>query len=239
MDEIEMVVFDMAGTTVNDEDAVNRCVREALGAAGLAVSAADVNRVMGLPKPVAISMLIEENGRGADLGQRLEAIHGDFVARSIAFYRTDPSVREVEGASRVFERLRRSGVRVALNTGFDRAITDVILGRLGWSAGAPIDATIASDEVALGRPHPEMIRALMSRLGVGRASRVAKVGDTPADLEEGTNAGCGLVIGVTSGSHSREELASFPHTHLIDSIRDLPALIRIDTVGDGARNRPR
>ena len=88
---------------------------------------------MGLPKPVAISMLIEENGRSPDLGPRLEAIHRDFVARSIAFYRTDPSVREVEGASRVFDLLRQAGIRVALNTGFDRAITDVILGRLGWS----------------------------------------------------------------------------------------------------------
>ncbi len=231
MDEIELVVFDMAGTTVNDEDAVNRCVRDALGTAGLSVSAADVNRVMGLPKPVAISMLIEENGRGADLGPRLEAIHRDFVARSIAFYRTDPSVREVEGASKVFDLLRRSGVRVALNTGFDRAITDVILGRLGWSGGGgPIDATIASDEVARGRPHPEMIRELMRTLGVGRALRVAKVGDTPADLEEGTNAGCGLVIGVTSGSHSRAELAPFPHTHLIESIRDLPALMGLTRV---------
>jgi phosphonatase-like hydrolase len=239
MDEIELVVFDMAGTTVNDEDAVSRCVREALGVAGLAVSAADVNRVMGLPKPVAISMLIEENGRSADLGPRLEAIHGDFVARSIAFYRTDPSVREVEGASSVFELLRRSGVRVALNTGFDRAITDVILGRLGWSGGGPIDATIASDEVERGRPHPEMIRELMRRFGVGKASRVAKVGDTPADLEEGTNAGCGLVIGVTSGSHSGEELASFPHTHLIESIRDLPPLMGLGTDGKGARNPPR
>jgi phosphonatase-like hydrolase len=225
MDEIELVVFDMAGTTVNDEDAVNRCVRDALGTAGLEVSAADVNRVMGLPKPVAISMLIEENGRGADLGPRLETIHRDFVARSIAFYRTDRSVHEVEGASKVFDRLRRSGIRVALNTGFDRAITDVILGRLGWSGGGPIDATIASDEVVQGRPHPEMIRALMSRLGVGQASRVAKVGDTPADLAEGTNAGCGLVIGVTSGSHSREELTPFPHTHLIESVRELPALL--------------
>ena len=35
MHEIELVVFDMAGTTVNDEDSVNRCIREALGAVGL------------------------------------------------------------------------------------------------------------------------------------------------------------------------------------------------------------
>ena len=30
----ELVVFDMAGTTVHDEDSVNRCLRDALAAAG-------------------------------------------------------------------------------------------------------------------------------------------------------------------------------------------------------------
>jgi phosphonatase-like hydrolase len=233
MDEIQLVVFDMAGTTVNDEDAVNRCVRDALRSAGLEVSAVAVNRVMGLPKPLAISILIEENGRQADLGPRLDAIHRDFVARSIAFYREDPSVREVNGASRLFDLLRKAGIRVALNTGFDRTITDVILARLGWSGDGRVDGTIASDEVARGRPHPDMIRELMRRSGVSQASRVVKVGDTPADLEEGMNAGCGLVIGVTSGSHSREELAGYPHTHLIESIRDLPALLGLEPARAG------
>ena len=132
MEKIELVVFDMAGTTVNDEDSVNRCVRDALRAAGLEVAAADVNRVMGLPKPRAIALLIEQYGRTSDLGPRIEAIHGDFVRRSIAFYASDPSVREVPGTSEVFDRLRSEGIRVAVNTGFDRAITDVILDRLGW-----------------------------------------------------------------------------------------------------------
>ncbi len=49
--EIELVVFDMAGTTVNDDDSVNRCLRSSLAAAGLSVTAAQVNAVMGLPKP--------------------------------------------------------------------------------------------------------------------------------------------------------------------------------------------
>jgi phosphonatase-like hydrolase len=228
MGEIELVIFDMAGTTVNDEDAVNRCVRDALRAAGLDVAAVDVNRVMGLPKPLAISILIEQNGRLPDLGPCLEAIHADFVSRSLAFYRTDPSVREVAGASGVFHALKRAGIRVALNTGFDRSITDVLLDRLGWTGGVLIDATIASDEVARGRPHPDMILELMRKLGVSQASRVAKVGDTPADLGEGTNAGCGLVIGVTSGSHTSQELACFPHTDLIESIRQLTALLGLD-----------
>ena len=182
-----MVVFDMAGTTVNDEDGVNRCIREAFEAVGLAAAAPDVNRVMGLPKPQAIALLIEKYGRTADLGPRAEEIHADFVSRSLDFYASDPSVHEVPGAAEVFERLRAAGIRVALNTGFDRAITDVILGRLGWRER--IDASIASDEVARGRPHPDMIRELMRRFDVANPTHVAKVGDTPADLEEGHNAG--------------------------------------------------
>ena len=133
MHEIELVVFDMAGTTVNDEGSVNRCIREALGAVGLELPPAAVNRVMGLPKPQALSILVEESGRLLDLGPRLDAIHRDFVARSTAYYCNDPAVREVPGASEVFRSLRRAGIGVALNTGFDRAITDVILDRLGWT----------------------------------------------------------------------------------------------------------
>lgn len=233
MSEIELVVFDMAGTTVNDEDGVNRCLREALAAFGLAAEPAEVNRVMGLPKPEAIAMLVEAYGRGADLGPRVGEIHRDFVDRSIAFYRSDPSVHEVAGAAAVFDRLRAAGIRVALNTGFDRAITDVILGRLGWD-DRRIDGSIASDEVERGRPHPDMIRALMRRFGVEDASRVAKVGDTPADLREGDRAGCGLVIGVTSGTHSRGELEPLPHTHLIDDVRQVPALLGLPMAGPGA-----
>jgi phosphoglycolate phosphatase-like HAD superfamily hydrolase len=57
------------------------------------------------------------------------------------------------------------------------------------------------------------------------AEEVAKVGDTPADLEEGHHAGCGLVIGVAQGTHTREQLAAFAHTHLIGSVAELPAIL--------------
>ncbi len=202
MHDIDLVVFDMAGTTVADDDSVNRCLREALAAVGMAVTPAEVNAVMGLPKPQAISILIEQSPLRHQLAQSAAAIHRDFVARSIAFYTRDASVREVPGAARVFEILKGAGIRVALNTGFDRRITDVVLNRLNWKNSPWVDATISSDEVERGRPHPDMIHALMARLGVVDARRVAKVGDTPADLLEGSQAGCGLVVGVTGGTHS-------------------------------------
>jgi phosphonatase-like hydrolase len=222
---IDLVVFDMAGTTVNDEDSVNRCLRDALGAAGLTVTPTAVNAVMGIRKPEAIATLVERHGRLGDLGDRLEAIHRDFVGRSIAFYRNDPTVHEIPGATRVFESLKRAGIRVALNTGFDRTITNVILERLDWSRNAFIDATISSDEVARGRPGADMIHELMRRMGINDPKRVGKVGDTPADLEEGRNAGCGMIVGVTRGTHSRDELELYPHTHFIETVAELPGLL--------------
>jgi phosphonatase-like hydrolase len=143
------------------------------------------------------------------------------------FYAEDPAVREVPGAAATFAALRRAGVKTALNTGFGREVLDGLLARLGWSGDPPaVDAVVASDEVPRGRPHPDMIRSLMAQLGVRDAARVAKVGDTPADLEEGANAGCGLVVGVTNGAFPRAALERMPHTFLIDSIADLPAVLR-------------
>jgi len=58
----------------------------------------------------------------------------------------------------------------------------------------------------------------MQLTGVTDASRVAKVGDTASDLQEGIAAGCGLVIGVTTGAFSESELQKEKHTHLIKYI---------------------
>ena len=222
---IELVVFDMAGTTVNDEDSVSRCVQAALEAVGVTVTVADVNEVMGIPKPEAIRHLVGKSPRRDELADRIGEIHRDFVARSIRFYQSDPSVREVPGAEQTFRTLQEAGIKVALNTGFDRSITRTILDRLGWSSSPLIDATISSDEVARGRPHPDMIQALMKRFGITDPANVAKVGDTPADLLEGKNAGCGLIVGVTEGTHTRAQLEPHPHTHLIGSVRDLPGIL--------------
>jgi phosphonatase-like hydrolase len=223
---MELVVFDMAGTTVYDGDAVNDCLRAALAAAGTMVTRDEINGVMGNAKPIAIRTLLVE--KAADAGSVTDAIvertHADFLARMVLHYRTSPEVREADGASDTFRRLRAAGIRVALDTGFSRDIADVILARLGWAHGGIIDTSVTSDEVARGRPHPDLIYRAMELTGVREARNVAKVGDTPADLRQGAAAGCGLVVGVTSGSHTREELLGEPHTHLIDRLEELVPL---------------
>lgn len=232
---IELVVFDMAGTTVHDGDAVHRALQATLAGEGTEVTRDEVNAVMGIPKPEAIRLLLERDV-GSALSDRVlaggtlvsearvDALHDDFLRRMVAYYRDDPAVREIAPATLVFEWLREQGIKVALDSGFSRSIVDVIVERLGWTGGV-LDATVASDEVPRGRPYPDLVFRAMELTGVLRAGAVAKVGDTPADLREGTAAGCGLVIGVTDGSHRRDELVGHPHTHLIRGLSELKPLL--------------
>jgi phosphoglycolate phosphatase len=64
----------------------------------------------------------------------------------------------------------------------------------------------------------------MRRSGVADADRIAVVGDTRLDLEAAWNAGARWRVGVLTGAHDRATLAAAPHTHLLDSVRDLPSL---------------
>src|SRR5262249_10651683 len=163
---IELIIFDMAGTTVSEGGAVYECLRDTLAANGLELAAAAVHEVKGMDKYEALRILIEKSDMREELMPGLDAIHEDFVERMIEFYRNDPSVGEIPGASDTFRRLRRAGVMVALNTGFSRDIAQTLIDRLGWERDELIDASVTSDEVDRGRPHPDMIRSLMMKLGV-------------------------------------------------------------------------
>jgi len=112
---------------------------------------------------------------------------------------------------------------VATNTGFDRAITTSIFQRLGWEQY--FAAIISSDDVTRGRPSPYMLFHAMETAGVDNVAEVMAVGDTPLDLEAGTNAGVRAVVGVLSGAGTAETLRREPHTHILPSVADLPRLL--------------
>jgi phosphonatase-like hydrolase len=225
---IQLVIFDMAGTTVHDEDFVNLCLQNALRAAGVEVTRNEVNEVMGMPKPVAIRILMEQKLTSEQVtDQYNEELYQRFLNEMLEFYRHDARVREVEGASEVFQTLQHAGIKVAIDTGFARPIAAAIIEKLGWERNGLIDVSVASDEVEKGRPHADLALRAASLLGISDMACTAKVGDTPADLGEGHAAGCGLNIGVLSGASTRAELEIHPHTHLLSSIREIPALLGI------------
>jgi phosphonatase-like hydrolase len=132
-------------------------------------------------------------------------------------------VREIAGATDVFAWLQRRGVRVALNTGFDRTITGLLVSSRQWD-GDLANAVVCGDDVAQGRPAPYLIFRAMEMCGVTGVHQVTTVGDTVLDLQAGQNAGVRYNIGVLSGAHTKEQLERAPHTHLLSSVAELPAL---------------
>jgi phosphonatase-like hydrolase len=112
---------------------------------------------------------------------------------------------------------------MATTTGFYREISDLILEKTGWQN--VFAANISSTDVRQGRPAPFMIFRAMEATGVQDVRQVINVGDTPLDLQSGHNAGVRGVVGVLTGQYDRESLQRAPHTHIIGSIAELPALI--------------
>jgi phosphonatase-like hydrolase len=219
----ELVVFDLAGTTVYDNRDVHRALQKAMFDNAVEITLDEANDVMGIPKPVAIEKLLLTKY----LGKRtideswIDEIHQTFKSYMIDFYLNDANVREKAGVSDLFKLLRNRGIQVGVDTGFDRSITQPLIERLGWEKNDLIDISITSDEVPRGRPFPDMIFKMMALTGVNNSAFVAKVGDTLSDLEEGTSAGCKWVIGVTDGAFSRNQLSKGPHTHLVDDVCDV------------------
>lgn len=219
---IKLVVFDIAGTTVRDEDYVAKAFRNAFIRNGYEVSLQDTYPYMGVKKIVAINALLAKiGGQSADAG----TIHTNFTEEMMDFYLYDPSVMPLPYTEDVFQQLKEHNIRIALNTGFPRIIADTILNRLQWRQKGWVDDVIASDEVEHGRPQPLMIQELMSRAGITDAAEVAKVGDTEVDVSEGRNAGCGLVVAVATGAYSSTQLAEYDPDFILPDLSTLSSLI--------------
>jgi phosphonatase-like hydrolase len=235
MSSIQLVVFDIAGTTVRDKGDVAEAFIAAFKDFGINVPVAEVKKVMGFRKMDAVVLLLEKFAPGKfapgkegreDADELADRIHTRFIQRMIEFYLSDETLAPLPHAETVFRALKKQGIKVALNTGFTRAITDTILHRLRWDDRSPlIDQVICSDEVPRGRPYADMIDALIDDLGIDSPAHVLKVGDTEVDVEEGRNAACGKVVSVTTGAYTREQLKSYGPDFIIDDLRELLPII--------------
>lgn len=227
--DIKLAVFDMAGTTVEDHLYVAKAFQKSFQLSGFSILEMDVNPLMGYPKHLAIQKLLQQQGI-QPTAEMVESIHQDFEREMIGFYFFSPLVAPMAGAEHLFLYLKGNGVQVALNTGFSHAVANAIVERFQWREKGLIDAFIGSDEVEAGRPYPYMIDHLCERLSVQKQDGIMKVGDTIVDIEEGKNAGCRYVVGVTTGACSLQMLQSAAPTHIINSLSEIPALFQSSTL---------
>jgi phosphonatase-like hydrolase len=219
-----LAALDMAGTTVEEGGLVYAAVESAVAdAVGAPVPHDLVERWKGTSKEEAIAGILAGLGEDASPA-RVAAVFDSFVARLTASYTTTPPA-PMPGVEETFTTLRSRGVKVALQTGYSAPIAGAILAGLGWRVGETVDALVTSDLVAASRPAPYLVFRCMEATGVRDVRRVLAAGDTPNDLAAGRNAGAGFVVGVTTGSFTRAQLEAEAHTHVLESVAELPGLL--------------
>jgi len=219
---IRLAALDMAGTTVADDGAVEEAFQAALDAVGLVAGdltddpGTYIRRTMGQSKITVFTELLGgDRHRAEQANTAFEAAFDQAVDRG--------EVAALPGSVETFAALRDGGVRICLTTGFSPATRDRILDALAWRG--LVDLALSPADAGRGRPWPDMILTAVLRLRIDDVTEVAVAGDTTSDLLAGSRSGASIVAGVLTGAHNRAELAEAPHTHLLDSIADLPALV--------------
>jgi phosphonatase-like hydrolase len=223
-DLIKLVIFDLVGTTITDGGEIPETFLNVLAAHAIHVTPEDLNDVRGASKRLAMRSFLERRfpGYPNQAAVLSEQFFVEFCTRLAEHYERD-GVHPLPGAGETFAWLRRKGIKIAINTGFDRAITDLVLHRSGWDLAA-FSAVICADDVPQGRPAPYLIFRAIEAAGETSVRQVACVGDTVLDLQAGWNAGVHWNIGVLTGAHTRQQLERAPHTHLLEGVAELPSL---------------
>lgn len=223
MNEIEMVVFDMAGTTVNEQNIVYKSLHKSINKFGIDVSLELVLSLgAGKEKYQAIKDILKYINITDT--EKTDQIFEYFIEILDQEYLT-AKVLPIEGVENVMENLKKDGVKVVLNTGYNSQVANALLEKLNWKKGIQYDALITADDVELGRPFPDMIFKAMQLFDIVDASKVIKAGDSAIDIEEGKNAKCGITIGVLSGAQTRLQLEEAKPDYILDSLASLYSIM--------------
>lgn len=239
MKNIELVIFDMAGTTVRDQKEVETCFAEACKITDLEVNEDRILALQGYSKIEVFRMLWNEKigETHPDFAKNVQNSYENFT-RILEEHYHSHTILPTDHCLEIFEYLRAHDIKIALTTGFYRKVTNIILNKLGWLEGLNseyfnasgkgiIDLSIASDEVEKGRPQPDMILKAVKTLGINDLKNVINIGDTPSDLQSGKSAGVALSLGICNGTHSRTQLEAYPNDGLLSNLSELKSILEL------------
>lgn len=164
-----LVVLDMAGTTVADGGLVERAFASAAGALGVEAGSAEhatmldyVRATMGESKISVFRHLFGDEAKARTANTAFEEAYGTLV--------DDGLIAPVPGAREAIEQLAAQGRTVVLSTGFARVTQDAILKALDWQDLVPLTLCPA-DAGAAAAPTPTWCSA--PSCGPARSTRCA------------------------------------------------------------------
>lgn len=229
MKNIKLCVFDMAGTTVNEENLVYKTLCKSIQNRGVKVDLESCLKFgAGKEKHQAILDILNSAQIKASLSatqitqinKLAEQAFTDFKkllenAYNSKTLKTFPKMLDF------FDFLKKLNIKIVLNTGYDRKTAEKILEVLGWEVGKTIDALVTAEDVSQGRPAADMILLAMQKTSIINSKEVLKAGDSCIDIEEGKNANCGYTVATLSGAQKKEDLLSASPDLIVEFLPDL------------------
>ncbi|MCQ4042427.1 phosphonatase-like hydrolase [Streptantibioticus rubrisoli] len=213
---INLIVLDMAGTTVADGGLVEQAFTRAAERLGVEPDLEYVRATMGESKISVFRALFGDEDFAQRANTEFERAYAELVDGG--------RITALPGAAEAIAELRAEGRKVVLTTGFARVTQDAILDALGWRDIA--DLTLCPADAGRGRPYPDLVLTALLRTGTDDVRRIAVAGDTSYDMLTGARSGAGIVAGVLTGAHDEPRLTAAGATHVLGSVAELPALVR-------------
>ncbi|MCX5202274.1 HAD family phosphatase [Streptomyces sp. NBC_00237] len=181
---LQAVFLDMDGTLVDTEGLWWEAERDVFAALGHQLDESWRDVVVGGPMTRSAGFLIESTGADITLPELTVALNDSFEARITR------GVPMMPGAAALLAELRAHAVPTALVSASHRRIIDRILESVGPHAS--FDLTVAGDEIARTKPHPDPYLHAAGSLGADPA-RCAVVEDTATGVASAEAAGCRVV----------------------------------------------
>jgi phosphonatase-like hydrolase len=215
----QLVVLDMAGSTVTDNGLVTEAFQRAIAAEGIepdhqdfAATMSYVHRTMGASKwSVFLKVFEGDRGRAARANDRFERAYQDSI--------TTANCGPIPGAVATIEALKAAGLKVCLTTGFSPGTRQALIQHLGWETLVDLALSPADGGfLGRGRPYPDMILTALTRLGASSVQAVATAGDTVLDIRSGRAAGAGYVAGLLTGAHNAQTLRAASPDAVLPSV---------------------
>ena len=224
---IRMAVFDMAGTTVNEDNVVYKILQKSINEHGFDFSLAQVlESGAGKEKSQAVKSILKKYA-SIENDVLTDEIYQHFIIQLNEAYKY-LDVQPQPNAIELFRILKQKNILVILNTGYNSETALSLIEKLGWRKGIEYDGLITASDVKNNRPEPDMILLAMEKFGIQNANDVVKLGDSIFDIEEGRNAGCALNIGITTGAHTFQQLQTANPDYIINNLLEFIPIIELN-----------
>lgn len=217
---LKALVLDWAGTTVDFGSlAPARTIQRVFEGVGVPLSEEEVRRDMGLAKKDHIACILSmPRVRDAWRAVRgnpptpdeADVLYEMFIPLQLSCLAEYSAL--IPGVAESAQRFRKRGLKIGSTTGYTREMLDLLV-ETSAKAGYKPDCNISPEDVGSSRPDPFMLYENAVRLQVYPMAGIAKVGDTPADIHEGLNAGAWSIGVAATGNAvglSYEEFQALP-----------------------------